>query len=85
MSFRSDFPDSGSDDLLAERNHSQKHHLEVLDTERDTDDRDAADEAEESMEGCDFDSSYEDPEHVHQYRKTAAVIGIGLYLAAERP
>ena len=53
--------------LLSERHESQKGHLEMLDAERDSDDRYAAEQTEGKMKHRDLYSSHADPYHIHYY------------------
>jgi hypothetical protein len=57
----------------------------MLQTERNADYRKTQERSECKMNRCDLDTSHEDPDHIHYDRQTASVIGIRLYLMAERP
>ena len=57
----------------------------MLETERNTDDRKAQDGSHCNMEQGYLNTSYEDPDHVHDDGKAAAVICIRLNVMTERP
>lgn len=72
-------------DLLPERNQCQKSHLEVLESERDADYRDAAEDAEPQMQERYLYSSKDNPDDVHDNRQTACIIRSGNNVVSERP
>lgn len=71
--------------FLTERDECQQGHLEMLYSEGNADDGQAAENAESDMEHSYFYSSEEDPDNVHQDGQTASVIGSGAYVTSEWP
>lgn len=59
---------------LSERDKSQEGHLEMLESERDADNGQAAEDSERKMEQGNLNASHKNPDHIHQDRKTAAVV-----------
>lgn len=57
----------------------------MLEAERDAYDGDAADDAETDVEEGNLQSTEKDPDYVHEYGETASVVGVGVYVTAERP
>lgn len=72
-------------DLLAERDQGKEGHLEVLDAERDSHNRDAAEKAERHMNRGDFYSADQYPDHIHQYEEATAVVIARPDVSSERP
>ena len=72
-------------DLFAEWDYGEDCHFEMLETERDAYDGDAADDAEADMKKGYLQTSEKDPDYVHDNGETASVVGIGVDVTAERP
>ena len=71
--------------MLAEGESGGGDHLEVLDSEGNSYDRDAEEKTADEMNCRDFPESAEDPDNVHRHRQAAGLILAELHLAAEGP
>ena len=72
-------------DLFAEWYDCEDCHLEMLESERDSYDGDAADDSETDVKKGYLQTSEDDPDYVHENGETASVVGVGVYVTAERP
>ena len=72
-------------DLFTEWGKGEEGHLEELHSEWDSYDGDAADDSETDVKKGYLQTSEDDPDYVHENGETASVVGVGVYVTAERP
>ena len=70
---------------LAEWGEREESHLEVLETERDADDGDAADKTEDEVRRGDLPPPQQDPKHIHEYAEAASGVVYVHNLGSEWP
>lgn len=72
-------------DVLAKWEDCEDTHLEMLQTERYSDDGDAECDSQADVCKCNLDSSYQNPDDVHDDAQTSGVVRTGGDIVAERP